>query len=161
MDNAGREALLHLLTTRDIGSFNVRKVPQTAALGKQKAFSRTGLDRVIEKCAAEGILPCAHFKQPNIAITSGEGEGRGFYLAARKIAPDLVHVGSPRINRQLQDEWGCKTWHQKEMRGIEFPRLKELRGLFDKKHGAQEWDTTLEEWEAPYDERPCDRGLPF
>jgi hypothetical protein len=150
MDNGGRAALLHLLLTRDLSGFNVRKVPLTAALGRQKAFTRSGIDRLIEKIAQEGELPFAHETYPSVATTSGEGEGRGFYVAARRIAPDLVHVSSAAIRTLLRENWHCKTgWQSHGVRGIQFPSLIELRKIFDAKHGPQEWDEDITTWVAP------------
>lgn len=39
MDGGGREAFLHMLMTRDIGSFDVRRFPKTEALQEQKMLS--------------------------------------------------------------------------------------------------------------------------
>jgi len=112
MDTGGREALLAFLLARDLGGFNVRNVPQTAALDDQKGFTRTGIDRLIEKCASEGVLPCAYSNSANVALTSGEGQGGGFYCAARTIAPDLRHVGSMQMAKVLRKEWDCKPFVQ-------------------------------------------------
>jgi hypothetical protein len=139
--------LLHLLLERDLRDFDVRKVPQTAALGRQKDFTRRGLDRLIETIAAGGELPCALYDHPNVAKTSGEGDGRGFYVAARKIVRDLEHVSSSKIAKMLQSEWGTMSWNSNGVRGIKFPKLAELRKRFDAKHGAQEWDDSVANWQ--------------
>jgi hypothetical protein len=60
MNNGGREALLHLLLHRDLSGFNVRDVPETAALAEQKAYSRRGIDQLVEVIADQGILPCCN-----------------------------------------------------------------------------------------------------
>jgi hypothetical protein len=147
MNSGGREALLDLLLKRDLSGFNVRKVPQTAALGRQKDFTRRGLDRLIETIAQGGELPWALYNHANVAKTSGEGEGRGFYVAARKIVRDLEHVSSSKIAKMLQSEWGTTSWNSNGVRGIEFPKLAELRKRFDAKHGPQEWDKNVTAWE--------------
>ena len=105
----GQEALLHLLMTRDIGKFDVRDVPKTGALAKQKEMTRRSLDRVIEKVAHEGVLPCAHREYLDVAMTSGEGDGQDFYSAARRIAPDLKHMSSITMARVLKEEWECEV----------------------------------------------------
>jgi Primase C terminal 2 (PriCT-2)/Family of unknown function (DUF5906)/RepB DNA-primase from phage plasmid len=82
MDNGGREALLHLLLDRDLTNFNVREVPLTEALAEQKAYSRRGVDRLIEVIAHDGCLPAQHIVYLDVAVTSGEEKGEGFYPAA-------------------------------------------------------------------------------
>ena len=77
MEAGGREALLGHLLERDLSTFNVRDVPQTEALADQKAHSRRGVDRLVEMVAHSGILPAAHSKHPNVAVTSGEGTANG------------------------------------------------------------------------------------
>src|SRR5262245_6309673 len=70
MESGGRGGLLYMLLERDLSDFDVRKVPQTVALAEQKAFSRRGLDLLVETLARDGVLPSAHLTRPNIAITS-------------------------------------------------------------------------------------------
>jgi hypothetical protein len=145
MGAGGREALLHELLREDLSGFNVRAVPQTAALAEQKAFSRRGVDLLIEVIASSGVLPNADPAHPNVAITSGESEGRGFYRAARTLAPDLKHRGSIVIARELTKVWRCAPWKDRSRRGIEFPPLGDLRALFDERHGEQDWPD-MDEW---------------
>jgi hypothetical protein len=121
MDNGGREALLDLLMQRDLSKFNVRSVPLTSALASQKAYSRRGIDRLVEILAHDGILPCADASDPSITITTGEDKGEGFYPAARKFAPDLKHLSSQIIAVSLRKDWGCNRWKSGYQRGIKFP----------------------------------------
>jgi len=139
MDAGGREALLHHLLDRDLSSFNVRDVPQTDALADQKAHTRRGVDRVVEVIAHSGILPAAHGQHANVAVTSGEENGDGFYPKARTLAPDLKYDSSMVISAALKRDWGCEPWKSGYERGIKFPPLKQLRAAFDKKHGPQDW----------------------
>ena len=139
MDNGGREALLHHLLSRDLKSFNIRLVPKTQALEEQEAYSRRGLDRLIETLCHDGVLPSAHFDYPNIAITSGEAKGEGFYAAARTLVPDFKYESSVVINSGLKRDWECVPWKRGYLRGMQFPSLARLRELFDEKHGSQEW----------------------
>lgn len=138
MDNGGREALLYELLNRDLSSFNVRDVPQTDALADQKAHTRRGVDRLIEMVAHSGMLPAVHGAYPNIAVTSGEEDGNGFYPKARSLVPDLKYNSSIVIATALK-RWGCEPWHSGPLRGIKFPPLAELRAAFDQKHGKQAW----------------------
>jgi hypothetical protein len=139
MDNGGREALLDLLMKRDLSQFNIRAVPLTSALASQKAYSRRGIDRLVEILAHDGILPCADASDPSITITTGEDKNEGFYPAARKLAPDLKHLSSKIIAVSLQDNWGCIRWKSGYQRGIQFPALADLRDRFDRRHGKQDW----------------------
>jgi hypothetical protein len=148
----GNEALLHLLLKRDLSNFNVRSAPQTAALAEQKRHSRVGIDRLIETIAHEGRLPAAHSSYHDIAVTSGEEDGDGFYTKARTLVPDLKYLGSIVLSNKLKDEWGCTTWHSGNLRGLRFLPLDELRKKFDERHGKQDWP------EADGWERPADKG---
>ena len=151
MDDGGREALLHYFLSRDLARFNVRLVPHTQALAEQKAHSRRGVDRLVETIAHDGTLPSAHLDYPDVAITSGEEKGEGFYCAARSLVPDLKRDSSIVVGNALKNGWECVSWKDRYRRGILFPPLARLRELFDKRHGKQEWPVTGEEntgWSA-------------
>jgi hypothetical protein len=148
MDNGGREGLLHHLLNRDLSSFNVRFVPQTQALAEQKAFSRRGIDRLVEIIAHGGILPAVHSIYTDVAVTTGEEKGEGFYPAAKSLVPDLKYDSSIVISNRLKD-WGCDAWKSGYQRGLKFPPLAELREAFDRRHGPQAWpvaDGEMVEW---------------
>ena len=123
MDNGGREALLHHLRNRDLSGFNVRTVPQTDALADQKAHSRRGIDRLVEILAQEGALPAANAVLLDVAVTTGEAKGEGFYAQAKALVPDLKYSSSVVINAALKN-WGCKSWRAHGVRGIQFPRSR-------------------------------------
>ena len=141
MDNGGREALLHFLLNRDLSTFNIRNVPQTSGLADQKAHSRRGVDRLIEHLAHDGVLISADATHPNVAITSGEERGDGFYARARSLVPDLKHQSSIIMRGTLKDEWECKPWKSSTLRGITFPPLSacasSLTGSTGRKRGRQ------------------------
>ena len=145
MNEGGREALLFDLLIRNLTEFDVRRVPQTEALAEQKAHSRRGVDQLVEIVAESGILPSADSIKPNVAITSGEDAGAGFYCAARALAPELKFKSSKVIATELRNQWGCRPWHSGYQRGIEFPSLGRLRELFDNRHGKQNW-SEIGEW---------------
>ena len=146
MEKGGRAALLHYLLNCDISDFDIRAVPQTAALADQKTRSRRGVDRLVELVAHNAVLPSADMVHPNIAITSGEERGEGFYPGARNLVPDLKYESPIVIARTLADHWGCKNWHSGNRRGIRFPPLAELRTAFDVRHGKQDWDEEIKCW---------------
>ena len=78
LKDGGYEALLyHLLYEIDISDFNVRAVPKTAALAEQVAYSRNGIDLLVEAACNEGRAPCAHDRFPNFSDSSGYGQRRG------------------------------------------------------------------------------------
>jgi hypothetical protein len=138
MNNGGSERLLHMLQHHDLSGFNVRDVPQTAALAEQKGYSRRGIDQLIEHLAHEGSLPAHHRLYRRIAITTGFEDGKGFHAIVRKLV-DLRHTGPTALVRDLCANWGCKPYRRGGLNGIEFPSLKEFRALFDEKHGPQDW----------------------
>jgi hypothetical protein len=80
-----------------------------------------------------------HDVYSDIAITSGEEKGEGFYYAARRLVPDFKYVSSIIISQDLKEHWECVPWKAGNKRGIKFPPLGRLRELFDKKHGGQNW----------------------
>jgi Mesyanzhinovviridae DNA primase len=139
MENGGREALLFHLLNRDLSEFNVRKVPQTDALAEQKAHSRRGVDKLVEIIAHGGILPSAHGLHPDVAKTTGEERGEGFYCNARSLVSELKYDSPIVIGNKLKKDWSCQPWKSGNERGIKFPPLSELRALFDRRHGKQEW----------------------
>jgi Mesyanzhinovviridae DNA primase len=149
MENGGRAALLHRLLNMDIATFDIRAVPHTAALADQKTRSRRGVDRLVEMIAHNGVLPAADATHANVAITTGEDEGAGFYAGARAMVPELKYESSIVMARTLKNDWGCKTWKSNSRRGIAFPTLSQLRARFDRKHGVQDWPADIDHWELP------------
>jgi hypothetical protein len=148
MKAGGLEALLYELLNRDLSNFDIRKVPHTQALAQQKQFSRRGVDQLIENLAHNGVLPNAHEKNPSIAITTGEERGHGFWVAVRKLVPELKFRSSPVIANELK-KWGCSPWKGRSRRGVIFPPLPELRQMFDERHGTQVWPDPLADWDRP------------
>jgi hypothetical protein len=140
MEGGGLAAMLRDLLDMKLDGWHPRKnVPQTKALQAQKAHSRRRIDLLVENIAAEGIIPCAHPQYADIALTTGETEGNGFYAYAKKLVPDLKHAGSITIATTTVEEWGCSRWKSGGQRGIRFPSIQKLREIFVKKHGQVEW----------------------
>jgi len=141
MDGGGREALLAELLAMDLSDFNIRRIPQNDALAAQKAFSRKGVDRLVEIIAMRGTLPNAHSAdRADTAVTSGEEDNKGFYVSAKRLVPDLKrYTDSIQISKGLTKQWECQRWHSGSQRGIVFPTLARLRELFEDKHGVQDW----------------------
>jgi Family of unknown function (DUF5906) len=146
MENGGRAALLDYLLKRDLSGFDVRHMPQTEALAEQKAHSRRGIDRLVEIIANAGVLPNVHTLHPDVAVTTGEERGEGFYHSARSLVPDLKHYSSIVISNALKKDWDCHPWKSGNQRGIRFPSLAELRRHFDQRHGPQNWQHEAVDW---------------
>jgi hypothetical protein len=154
LNDGGYEALLyHLLYEIDIRDFNVRAVPKTAALAEQAAYSRKGVDLLVEIACNEGVVPCQHNEYPNVSVTAGRDRypGFDFYIEHHK---ELAYLGPQTVKRRLKKEWGCVTGKEarrqkdgKQVGGIVWPSLADLRSRFEKKHGPQEWQRDdVEEW---------------
>ena len=56
MECGGYEAMLHELTTRDIGGFNVRDIPETEGLQAQKKHSLTAAQAWLAQVLARGYI---------------------------------------------------------------------------------------------------------
>jgi hypothetical protein len=145
MMRGGREALLHMLLNLDIADFQVQVVPQTPALADQKQRSRRGVDALVEHMAFEGQLLETHDLYADVAVVTERG-GRGFFKAAQSVAPDLRHLHWIVVQRTLKEEWGCTPWHSGNLRGLQFPPLRELRARFDARHGPQAWEDPDADW---------------
>jgi Family of unknown function (DUF5906)/RepB DNA-primase from phage plasmid len=150
MQSGGRAALLDFLLKRDLEDFDVGNVPKTEALADQKARSRRDVDLLVELLAAEGELPEAHRNHPDIAITSGESRGEGFWPRARRLVADLKYQNSRVIAARLKDEWGCEPWESHGRSGLRFPPLSTLREKFDRKYGPQDWGSARTSWRSNF-----------
>jgi hypothetical protein len=157
MQHGGNAALLDKLLKRDISDFDPeRDMPATAALETQKAYSRRGIDALIDHITDDGVLPCALTQFPWIVSTSGELKNppAGFYAAARRIAPDLKRMHSRTIKRELIENWGCENWRSNGRNGLKFPALSDLRAKFDAKNKMQTNWSMPNEWTLEGDEQP-------
>ncbi len=146
LSHGGYEALLyHLLYDVDLAGFDVRKVPKTAALQEQAAYSRRGIDALIETVAHTAWLPHQHHLHPNVASTKGDRRGDGFWGWARDNFPEFSRYSPHAFARELR-LWGCTTWNSGGPH-IRFPEdIAELRMLFDQRHGRQDWTNDPKAW---------------
>ena len=141
--------LWHLLHEIDIRDFNVRDVPKTAALAEQAAYSRNGIELLVEKACSEGCVPCAHPEHPELSYNTEPGPYAriGFDdFIGRHSNRELARMGPLTVKRRLVKEWGCMTGKpiRKQINGVRvhgivWPPLPELREKFEKKFGPQEW----------------------
>jgi len=160
LQNGGYEALLyHLLYEMDLWDFDVRRVPKTAGLVEQVEYSRKGLDGLVEQVCNEGRVPCAG-KWPGFSVTSGGFDD----FINNHHDRELRDLGALKVKRLLRRDWLCKSGDDAKRRdlctmvyGVKWPPLKDLRDLFEKRHGPQDWlHPEVTEWPVPfqgYDER--------
>ena len=147
--DGGYEALLyHLLYEIDIRDFNVRDVPKTAELAEQAAYSRKGVDLLVEIACNEGRVPCPNRDHPHISVITGrDSQFPGFdYFIERHPDRELARMGPLMVKRRLGKDWGCITGKAarkqeggEQVGGIIWPSLADLRSRFEAKYGPQEW----------------------
>jgi len=148
-NKGGNEALLHLLLNLDLTAFDIRKVPNTEGLKRQKALSRRGFDALIEQVCHDGIIPFGYERAPDVAVTTKDDHGRSFWTDIQSTHYELKFMAPTAMGMKLK-EWGCKPWHRPrvKLRGIQFPPLNELRAKFEDKFGPQQWDTDVDCWQG-------------
>ena len=165
----GYEALLyHLLFEVQLRDFDVRQVPRTAALVEQAAYSRRGIDGLVEIVCNEGRVPCEHPKWLGFTITSGQADDKDFYrFIAMQKDQELSRLGGLAVIRRLEKEWGCHAGQRRRepgtherISGFYWPALADLRCRFEERFGKQQWTNDVVEWSAPGDEeiRARDKG---
>ena len=148
LKDGGYEALLyHLLNEVDLQDFDVRRVPKTAGLAEQVEYSRKGLDGLIEQICNRGRVPNAHRQWPGFSISNGYEIKQGFdYFIDTHLDRELHDFGALKVKRQLRRDWGCVAGDDAKRRdggdmiyGVKWPPLAELREMFVKRHGPQDW----------------------
>jgi hypothetical protein len=163
LEHGGYEALLwHLLHEVDLTGFNVRDVPMTAGLMEQAAYTRHGIDALVEDACSAGVAPCGHSYWPGFTCSAGE---YGFDdLINRSADRELKTLGARRAKLKLKNEWGCvigelAARHEKgsnlKVYGIAWPALDVLRAAFIKRHGETIWESpNVTEWQLPARDLP-------
>jgi len=148
LKDGGYEALLyHLLYEVDLRAFDVRRVPKTAGLAEQVAYSRKGVDGLIEKICSEGRVPCPHLEWPGFSVSNGYDKRDGFdHFIDNHHDRDLRDLGALKVKIQLRRHWGCLSGDDAKRRdggtmiyGVKWPPLNELRARFIERHGPQDW----------------------
>ena len=162
LKDGGYEALLyHLLYEIDIKDFNVRDVPKTAALAEQAAYSRKGLDLLVEKACNEAVVPCPHSEWAGFSDNIGHSDPKGYddrkgfdYFIDHHPDQELRRLGSLTVKRRLKKDWDCVTGDATRKQsggvrgsGIDWPPLQELREKFEARHGKQQWLADVTEWQ--------------
>ncbi len=149
LHEGGYEALLyHLLNEIDVRDFNVRDVPKTAALVEQIAYSRKGVDLLVEIACNEGRVPCVHNQYAHVSVITGrDPRYPGFdHFIEHHRDRELARMGSLMVKRRLAKDWGCITGRTARVReggervsGLIWPDLADLRAKFVVKYGPQQW----------------------
>ncbi len=133
-------------------------MPKTAGLIEQVEYSRKGLDGLVEKICNDGCVPCAHLQWPGFSVSNGAEERQGFdYFIGNHHDRELRDFGALKVKRDLRTYWNCKSGDDTKRRdginmiyGVKWPPLAELRELFEKRHGPQEWlNPEVAEWPIP------------
>ena len=152
VNDSGYQALLyHLLCEVDVRDFEVRKVPRTAGLAEQAAYSRRGIDGLVEEVCNTARVPNESRDWPGFTITSDcFEEGFKFYLYKTR-DPELARMSQLTITKRLCRDWGCVAQQRRQglerKSGLQWLPLAELRERFIKKYGPQEWQLAdVTEW---------------
>ncbi|GMV27828.1 MAG: hypothetical protein AMXMBFR58_38590 [Phycisphaerae bacterium] len=158
LNAGGREALLHLLLTRDLSGFNVRKVPKTDALREQQAHSLRGAEAAWFECLTSGEIPCG-------SVDTATGRARMYSTEFVRWAADLRR--GDRVNAQTaaavlgkpqgnHDRGGKRAGmgfdkrqptHGGDRRNFwELPTLAECRKLWEERRWPVGWTDAAGTW---------------
>ena len=153
LHDGGYQALMyHLLHEIDLRAFNVRAVPKTAALAEQAAYSRKGIDLLVEMVCHDAVVPCQNGARAGVSVCPDverayEPVHRGFdWYIDHHTDRELQRLGSLKVKRRLANEWNCQTGKEarENIYGVQrncvnWPALAELRAKFEAKYGKQQW----------------------
>ena len=157
LNNGGYQALLYHFLNIDLSDFNVRAVPKTAGLAEQAAYTRNGIEGLVEEVCNVGRVPCPHFAWPGFTITgpySIDSHGSEYssfkeWLSKSKDRELRERLSPLMITRRLCSEWGCVAERRRESgdeekwthrtNGLQWPPLPELRQRFVERFGRQQW----------------------
>lgn len=151
MDNGGREALLHLLKTRDLSNFEVRKFPKTQALQDQKIMSMSPEEQWWFEKLNEGHL-IGDFWKPEVTKLDLQKDylaycerqkinrrasptGLGKFL--KKVLPGVFPQTFQKMAEvEVIDRFGHPTYRKTKSWFYAFPGLNEARAHFDERFGG-------------------------
>lgn len=171
MANGGQEALLHMLATRNLSSFNPRDKPTTAALQEQKLLSLSPIAKWWHSVLSDGtlgdvslvesvVVPTGYVSwDHNKSVVPGMRVSnfnmRGFLEEA---VGGSVHRRQATAREMEQGELEGEQLHAhtgevlstKRPNVYVLPALAELREAFDKTHGGPyPWDAEPESESKP------------
>jgi hypothetical protein len=162
MDNGGREAFLHLLMTRDLSNFDVRKFPKTEALQEQKVLSMSPEEQwwfeklnegnlVGEGWAAE--VPKADLQRDYIAYCERQKINRRVSPTAlgkflKRVLPGIYPQTFQRMAEvSYMDRFGGESYRKVKAWFYGFPDLAQSRAHFDERFGGPYQWPNVEEWQ--------------
>jgi hypothetical protein len=114
----------------------------------QAAYSRKGVDLLVEIACNEGRVPCVHNQYAHISVVTGrDSRAPGFdYFIEHHRDRELARMGPLMVKRRLAKKWSCITGRDARVQasghrasGIIWPDLADLRAKFVVKYGPQEW----------------------
>lgn len=148
MNEGGREALLHYLLTYDLSAFEVRKVPQTDALLRQKELSLTPESEWLLGVIEMGEIPGRWIETTNdpfrrVRPSNDDGRLKGLFTLMREGNPKLRAASDKKLGGFLR-KWGFtdhKHSSRRSWRGWMFPDLRDLRDKWAAQFGPRDWQT--------------------
>jgi hypothetical protein len=154
LNTGGREALLHILMTRDIGEFDVRRVPQTAALQDQKQLSMTPFEEWwFQKLDDGQLLPgderWERYVQKDLLLRDYCDSARNWNLQRRgnqvalgkflsRVCPGLT-VSKRNAEWEEPGRDGTLLVRRGRRNFYELPTLEEARAKWVELHGPVDW----------------------
>jgi hypothetical protein len=132
IDKGGAAAMLHDLQQMDLGDWHPREVYRTAALRQQQELSLLPFDEWMLGLLEDGALPGTQPGRPRDATPAN------LLQDAKAKVPRLRDIGKMKLSEYLREQWQLTT-HGGVTRGYNFPSLKEMRKIWDKRFGQREW----------------------
>jgi hypothetical protein len=158
-NKGGREALLHYLQCIDLSNWNVRAVPQTEALAKQKIWTFDPMQEWwFTKLDSGSIMPdvphwleeveCNDLTDDYLEYTRNYGVVRrgnstklGRFLLS--VCPQMVRTQVIRIDET--EENGKQEFNRRRPYVYRFPSFETCRYEWEQKMGKMLWSTTTED----------------
>jgi hypothetical protein len=129
-----------------------------AGLAEQAAYSRKGVDLLIEIACHEALAPCQIGTPPGVSVCPNVERQNGFHYGLDHFIihhhdQELKRAGVLKVKNDLRNDWGCTTGKtaRQSVAGFQracvvWPVLGDLREKFEKKHGKQDWSNAADEW---------------
>jgi hypothetical protein len=163
MTIGGKEALLHLLKTKDISQFEHRKIPQTDALFEQKQLSMSAEHEWwYDKLVHGSLLPEHEGEWKGVATLNSLFHDYSEYLtdlrAFKKNTKTILGKFLKKVNPGACPHHRLVVWPNEKTGGQskqyvwEFPSLKQVREYWDERFFKGEW---------PEEQVPTQRGDAF
>lgn len=137
-NNGGKEALLGYLLEYDLTGFNIRKVPNTAALEQQKLQSLPPIDAWLYERLCEPDWVTERVKESVMAAISAYAKDHG---------SRWDRVSNESVGKKLADRVGAKSSRQASGSRLYiwvFPELSEARKIFAASLGLKHTDWPIE-----------------